>query len=162
MYGEDWAEAAQVSTKTLQRFWECKPIRRGNFIAICNAIDVDWQKVTEGSKTKEGTKYCCTANLRSPPKFPAISLFQTPAKFVGREADILHLDELLTSNGQVAVCTTGMGGVGKTELALQYGRRHIHKIPRWCLLAFCSHTRSGHTISSLCQQTCSRSSNSRG
>ena len=127
MYGEEWAEAAQVSTKTLQRFWECKPIRRGNFIAICNAIDVDWQKVIEGRKTKKAQNIA-VANLRST-EIPSNLPFSDPARFVGREDDLLYLDELLTSNGQVAVCTTGMGGVGKTELALQYGRRHLHKYP---------------------------------
>lgn len=41
--------------------------------------------------------------------------------FVGREQDLCELDKLLREEEVVAVCAVhGMGGVGKTELALQY------------------------------------------
>jgi hypothetical protein len=33
-HDEQWAAEADVSVKTLQRFWSRKPIRRANFIAI--------------------------------------------------------------------------------------------------------------------------------
>ncbi|MBU7584172.1 MAG: tetratricopeptide repeat protein [Nostoc sp. TH1S01] len=42
-------------------------------------------------------------------------------KFVGREAELQKLRQLLHDNKQVAIAAVaGMGGVGKTELALQY------------------------------------------
>ncbi|MFN6539092.1 MAG: tetratricopeptide repeat protein [Nostoc sp. EkiNYC01] len=42
-------------------------------------------------------------------------------KFVGREEELQNLHQLLQDNKQVAIAAiAGMGGIGKTELALQY------------------------------------------
>ncbi|MBW4608467.1 MAG: tetratricopeptide repeat protein [Hassallia sp. WJT32-NPBG1] len=46
-------------------------------------------------------------------------------KFVGREKELAHLHQLLQENDSVAIAAVvGMGGVGKTELALQYALKH--------------------------------------
>ncbi|MBD2531188.1 tetratricopeptide repeat protein [Nostoc flagelliforme FACHB-838] len=46
-------------------------------------------------------------------------------KFVGREAELQNLYQMLQENNQVAIAAiAGMGGLGKTELALQYAKAH--------------------------------------
>ncbi len=57
-----------------------------------------------------------------------INLPQTNVTFfVGRDDDLVKVHELLQKNQRVAVSAfvKGMGGVGKSELALQYALRHL-------------------------------------
>jgi hypothetical protein len=51
--------------------------------------------------------------------------------FVGREDDLVKLHGLLEGESRVAIAaaTAGMGGVGKTELAVQYAVRHDGDYP---------------------------------
>lgn len=46
-------------------------------------------------------------------------------KFVGREKELQNLHQMLQQDNQVAIAAiAGMGGLGKTELALQYAKAH--------------------------------------
>ena len=48
-----------------------------------------------------------------------------PTQFVGRETQLKDLHERLAERERIAITgVVGMGGVGKTELAVQYARRH--------------------------------------
>jgi DNA-binding Xre family transcriptional regulator len=42
-----WCREAFTTRSTLNRFWAGKPIRRETFIAICQAVGVDWEDVVE-------------------------------------------------------------------------------------------------------------------
>ncbi|MDJ0595761.1 MAG: AAA-like domain-containing protein [Pleurocapsa sp. MO_226.B13] len=48
-----WWEIAHTSQATLKRFWQRKPIDRQAFIAICNAVGVDWEEIVERNETSE-------------------------------------------------------------------------------------------------------------
>ncbi|BAY15786.1 NB-ARC domain-containing protein [Anabaenopsis circularis NIES-21] len=51
-------------------------------------------------------------------------------RFVGREAELQRLHEMIQQSQQVAiVAVAGMGGVGKTELATQYAQQNLQKYP---------------------------------
>jgi tetratricopeptide (TPR) repeat protein len=53
-----------------------------------------------------------------------------PAEFIGRERELDRIHELLQQQNRIAISAiAGMGGVGKTELALQYARRHLNDFP---------------------------------
>ncbi|WP_442935981.1 tetratricopeptide repeat protein [Nostoc sp.] len=48
------------------------------------------------------------------------------AEFVGREKELQNLHQLLQDKKQLAITAiVGMGGVGKTELAIQYAKKHL-------------------------------------
>ena len=51
--------------------------------------------------------------------------------FVGRDAALAELHDLLQERGKVAVCAvSGMGGIGKTELMLQYAKQYQQQYPK--------------------------------
>ncbi|MET9364512.1 BTAD domain-containing putative transcriptional regulator [Streptomyces sp. NPDC006632] len=83
------------------------------------------------------------APARVPRQLPAV-----PAGFLGRRDELRLLDALAARTGadQPAVCAiTGMGGIGKTWLALRWAHQHIEAFPDGQLYAqlngFSPHTR---------------------
>jgi len=68
---------------------------------------------------------------RSKPVYPPNILQNLPygsENFVGREAELEQIHAQLQQRSTVAISAlSGMGGIGKTELALQYARQHCRE-----------------------------------
>lgn len=73
------------------------------------------------------------AASQAPPKIHNLPFPQNPF-FTGREAQLVRLNQLLRDNGSVAisqsVSISGLGGIGKTQLALEYAHRSYPSIYR--------------------------------
>ncbi|KAF2464142.1 uncharacterized protein BDR25DRAFT_361884 [Lindgomyces ingoldianus] len=69
-------------------------------------------------------QFAVKLNLRS---FPEAAQF-VATQFVAREQELLKMYELLHGhNSRAAVVLHGLGGIGKTQLAIEYVRRHKEK-----------------------------------
>ena len=65
-----------------------------------------------------------------PKQAPNNSPSNLATKFIGREKDLADLDNIIKNANQVAIsAVTGMGGVGKSELAKQYISKHQENYP---------------------------------
>ncbi len=68
---------------------------------------------------------------RSKPVYPLNLVQNLPygsTNFVGREAELEQIHQQLQQQSTVAISAiSGMGGIGKTELALQYARKHCRE-----------------------------------
>ena len=74
-----------------------------------------------------------TQNIYPPPpndpSIPPSNLkFRGSENFVGRQTQLEKLDQLLERENRSAICAlAGMGGIGKTELAVQYALQYGDK-----------------------------------
>jgi len=111
-YALTWATVAATSQATLRRFWARKfAIDRYAFIAICQAVGVNWKKVAELTEIKE---------TELPVVFTAIAHPPIPNQnFVGRDRAIASLNTRINQGAKIIVIQAP-GGVGKTTLAHEY------------------------------------------
>ncbi|MBD2594474.1 tetratricopeptide repeat protein [Nostoc spongiaeforme FACHB-130] len=100
------------------KLWHDKSDKHGNL----QKFDAEWQRRREELPGVQREKAKKTQS--SPTRYENIP-FSGVVEFVGRERELQNLHRLLRDNQQVAIAAiAGMGGVGKTELALQYANSH--------------------------------------
>jgi hypothetical protein len=49
----EWIESANVAPASLRRFWLKQPIKRKSFLAICQAVGIDWEEIADGETTAD-------------------------------------------------------------------------------------------------------------
>ncbi|MEH2451916.1 NB-ARC domain-containing protein [Nostoc sp.] len=92
-------------------------------------FDEEWQRRRE---KLSGVQRAEARKAKPKPTFYENIPLSGVVEFVGREVELQNLHQMFQKNNQVAMSTTGyayaaiagMGGLGKTELALQYAKAH--------------------------------------
>lgn len=87
------------------------------------------QAIQEGELSNAGTPPAPQSipPLADEPERPRHNLPQRLTSFVGREKEIATITELISQNRLVML--TGVGGIGKTNLCLQVGRKMLDEFP---------------------------------
>ncbi|MGA9379632.1 MAG: NB-ARC domain-containing protein [Phormidium sp.] len=125
---EEWCKVAQTAPASLKRFWRGILIKRDTFIAICQALGINWQEIADLSETEEKPETPKAVKITHllPTKLQsANTIYQNlPAReyntFVGRQVELKRLIELLSyQHSAHLISVDGIGGVGKTTLVLE-------------------------------------------
>lgn len=114
-YDEDWQEAASVSKKTLKRFWAQDYLAETTFTSICKALGLDYREIATDNPDAR--------RWNVPYRYNDI--------FTGRDLLLEQIRSVLTSAKKVAInqqaAVSGLGGIGKTQIALRYAWLHFYK-----------------------------------
>ena len=111
----------QISKPTLTSFRDGSNVSQSSFISISERLGLDWQEIA-GLTTAPSP-----ANPSLSPEPPNNIPISGVEEFIGREPALLNLHALLQSHQYVAL--SGMGGMGKTELGIQYALKYMHSYP---------------------------------
>ena len=149
---EIWCSQGFTSRSTLNRFWARNPINKETFIAICAAVEVDWQTVVEREDSEDylqAERSIPTSELLidTPEHEPLTITEQYPLAFsngsqyrydwgdapaasifYGRQNELDTLQQWVLRDRCRLILLLGMGGIGKTTLAAKLARTLEQKV----------------------------------
>ena len=127
---EDHISIAKPESKNATLYKATRTFIRRNLQAKQSLPNLQGTKKPLQSQSIEVKNTNSDRNINSKKKRLNNLPYGSASNFVGRETQLQELDELLNSNQQeVITAIAGMGGVGKTELALQYALQYKDKYP---------------------------------
>jgi hypothetical protein len=106
---EAWCQDAYTTKASLRRFWRRVPISRETFIAICNAIGVNWTEIAD--------EEVILTRRQDWGEAPDISVFY------GRTEERATLEQSIVENRCRLVALWGIGGIGKTALSVKLAQQ---------------------------------------
>jgi hypothetical protein len=123
------ADAAECSRDTVRKFLRGDRIDYPYFVQICEKLGLEWQEMVLQERD-------ILHNLPNP----------TYSSFVGRDDERKRLLELLSTNHAASIITIdGIGGVGKTALAIEVAyqclkasQHNLPEIPKFDVIIFTS------------------------
>ncbi|HEY9727619.1 MAG TPA: NB-ARC domain-containing protein [Chroococcales cyanobacterium] len=117
-----WWQDAHTSRATLRRFWRGERIQQDAFIAICQAVGInDWEAIAESPENLNVD----LPELNSPLATSQVDWDEAPdlENFYGRTQELNQLEQWIVADPCKLVAIVGMGGIGKTALALALADR---------------------------------------
>ncbi len=107
-----WWQEANTSRATLRRFWQGDRIQKEIFIALCETVGIsNWEAIAEPT---------ALPIEETPTKTPNLDLDEAPDldAFLGRSSELQQLYQWVVQEQCKIIAITGLGGIGKTALAL--------------------------------------------
>jgi len=112
-----WWQDAHTSKATLRRFWQGERIQREIFIALCQAVGInEWEAIADFSDVSSTPESQVSNSFIDWNEAPNIETFY------GRNRELEQLGNWII-DGCKLVTIVGIGGIGKTSLALTLADR---------------------------------------